>query len=127
MKHKKDRYNCYTLFFIGQDNVGWASVLLFSHAQPLTTGSHNCENHTVVTVFWRNCPGKWPQLLEAYGDFIFRTKNLSCNIFSWGGEVWPLPEGSEDIFYLQSIPSGSLGHCIIYFSLTFKWFVYTLY
>ena len=36
------------------------------------------------------------------------------------GEVWPLPEGSDNnFFYLRYISSVSLGHCVIHFNLTF--------
>ena len=68
-----------------------------SHTPSLTTGSHNCENHTVIMVFWRNCPGKWPHLLgEAYGHFIFRQSERKTFPATFlPEEVWPLPEGSQ--------------------------------
>ena len=94
-----------------------------SHAQPVTTGHRNLENHTVITVFWRNCLGKWSHLPgKLCGAFhIWKEKPFLQHFYL--GELWPLHEG---FFYLRCILSVSLIHCIIHFFLTFL-HLYILY
>ena len=55
-----------------------------SHSQPLTTGSRNYENHNVITIFWRNCPGKWPHLLGSLRAFDIPKEKPSLQQFYQG-------------------------------------------
>ena len=60
------------------------SLALDSHAQPLTTGYGNCKNHTVMTVFWPNCPGKWPHLLGSLLAFYTQKEKPFSQHFHLG-------------------------------------------
>ena len=61
-----------------------------SHAQPLTTGSRNCKNHT-ITVFWRNCPKEVATLAWKLMGILYSERHIFPATFS-PREVWPLPE-----------------------------------
>ena len=57
---------------VGGMNLWWGSLLggLFLQSRTtVITGSHNFDNHTVITVFWRNCLGKWSHLLGSLWVF----------------------------------------------------------
>ena len=109
---KKSRKQIFFFFF---------KIYRMRLGQLLWTGSCNCKNCAIIKLSWEAATLAWK---------IMGVSHLERETFPVTfspGEVWPLPEGLEDIFLLWCILSVSLRQCIIHFHLTFTWFVYTLF
>ena len=92
------------------------------HRQSRTTFKSHHNYGILKKLSWEVATLAW----KVMGNLFTKRKTFPAT-FSHG-EVWPLPEGSEDhFFYSWYISSVSLGHCIIHFNLNFTWFIYILY